>query len=544
MKGAVDSINRSCATHNQSIHRQMTGIIVPTIKRITTPIFYANASPHIGHLYSALIADVWKRNSLLKGEQCLLSTGTDEHGIKVLQAAEYASIPVTQYCDNVSGEFRALFHKSNIEFDMFIRTTQERHSVSVQSLWSRLESNGFIYKTKYEGWYDVREEAFLPRSDPRAQAAMGGEVDSGLQWVAEPNYKFALSKFQQRLRDWLLSSDVVITPETQRQDMLSFIDKGLEDISVSRVRSRSPWAIPVPGDTDQSVYVWLDALANYLTVSGYPEKKLRCWPPSVHVVGKDIMRFHAIYWPAFLMAAGLELPKCIVSHAHWLCSGTKMSKSLKNIVCPSSLINRFGVDAVRFYLMKGSVLTDDSSFSTALLRETVNSDLADTLGNLISRTCKLALDVERYPPVSSLLHPSLVELSEIFRVLPGKVDNAIEVFDMADALRLIVTSLHRVNAAFTYLEPWKLAKNRDQREELHNVLHISLEAIRITSILLLPFVPGTASLALNHIGIPEQYWTMSEAKCFGVGTIQSRGLSKERLILFTKIPAEDNPKNK
>ena len=357
-------------------------------KFITAPIFYVNAYPHIGHLYTAVLGDTFKRWFELKGISCKYSIGTDEHGLKVQLAALETQQKPLDFCDSVSQRFDYLFKIANISNSAFIRTTDSKHQQVVMKLWNKLTENGYIYKGEHEGWYSVSDEVFVPES---LVVQKGGQVYSketgkSLEWTTEENYKFKLSFFKDRLLDWLQSNENLIYPEIHQQNVIKQLEGGLSDISVSRLASKVSWGIPVPNNDNHVIYVWLDALANYLTAANYPSKEWdKNWPPTLQIVGKDILKFHAIYWPAFLMAAGMELPQKILSHGHWLVSKQKMSKSLGNGVDPLELISKFGEDAIRYFLVRDGHVEIDPEFTQNTVRRRYNHDLAGQLGNIVMR---------------------------------------------------------------------------------------------------------------------------------------------------------------
>jgi len=326
---------------------------------LTTPIYYVNDRPHIGHAYTTLACDVLARFMRLDGRDVHFLTGTDEHGQKVEKSAQAAGKDPQTFTDEVSQNFRKLADDMNYSHDDFIRTTEERHVRSAQAIWKAIDANGHIYLDSYSGWYSVRDEAFYAESeltdteDGKKVAPSGAEVE----WVEEPSYFFDLSKWQQPLLDFYAANPDFIGPDTRRNEVVSFVSGGLKDLSISRTSFK--WGIPVPGDEDHIMYVWLDALTNYITAVGYPDVESpdfsKYWPADLHMVGKDIVRFHAVYWPAFLMAAGLQPPKRIFAHGWLLNRGEKMSKSLGNVVLPEDLVSRYGLDPVRYYLLRGAL---------------------------------------------------------------------------------------------------------------------------------------------------------------------------------------------
>ena len=355
---------------------------------VTTPIYYVNDSPHIGHAYTTLACDALARFMRLDGRAVHFLTGTDEHGQKVEKAAADAGLDPQTFTDRVSQRFRDLAAAMNCSNDDFIRTTEERHKRSVAALWERLVASGDIYLGKYAGWYSVRDEAFYAESE-----LVGGAAPTGapVEWVEEPSYFFRLSAWQDRLLEFYRERPDFVLPATRMNEVTSFVKGGLQDLSVSR--TTFAWGIPVPGDPAHVMYVWLDALANYISALGFPDTEGELyrtfWPANFHVVGKDILRFHAVYWPAFLMSAGLEPPKQVFAHGWWTVEGQKMSKSLGNVVSPASLIEKYGLDQTRYFLLREIAFGSDGDFSNAAMVRRINHDLANDYGNLAQRVLSM-----------------------------------------------------------------------------------------------------------------------------------------------------------
>ncbi|HEY0181620.1 MAG TPA: methionine--tRNA ligase, partial [Rhodopila sp.] len=359
---------------------------------VTTPIYYVNGAPHIGHAYTSIAADVMARFKRLDGFDVFFLTGTDEHGQKVEQAAAAAGVDPQTFTDGVSADFRAMSDKMGVSYDDWIRTTEERHKVSCAELWRRIERNGDIYLGHYEGWYAVRDEAFYDESELTTRPDGSRVAPSGapVEWVKEPSYFFRLSAWQDRLLRFYEENPDFIAPTSRRNEVISFVKGGLLDLSISRTTFN--WGIPVPGAPGHVMYVWLDALNNYVTACGFPDEtapRWRFWPADVHFVGKDIIRFHAVYWPAFLMAAGLPVPKRVTSNGWWLMDGEKMSKSLGNVVEPRKLAEIFGLDQIRYFLLREKPFGADGSLSHAAIISRINVDLANDLGNLAQRSLSL-----------------------------------------------------------------------------------------------------------------------------------------------------------
>ena len=357
---------------------------------LSTPIYYVNDSPHIGHAYTSLACDVLARFMRLDGRDVLFLTGTDEHGQKVQKSAAAAGMEPQAFVDGVSARFRALGEVMGYSNDDFIRTTEARHTRSCQELWRRIANNGHIYLGKYAGWYAVREEAFYAESEVTA-GPDGGRVTltggSPVEWVEEPSYFFRLSAWQEPLLAFYEKHPQAVAPESRRNEVMSFVSGGLNDLSISR--ASLDWGIPVPGDPDHTMYVWLDALTNYISGAGFPDTESDLyrtyWPADLHMVGKDILRFHAVYWPAFLMAAGVEPPTRVFAHGWWTIEGEKMSKSLGNAIDPHHIVARYGLDAVRYFLLRALPFGSDGDFSHQAIVGRMNADLANDYGNLAQR---------------------------------------------------------------------------------------------------------------------------------------------------------------
>ncbi|XP_076454257.1 methionine--tRNA ligase, mitochondrial-like [Babylonia areolata] len=515
-------VTRSCCCHQnrQEVVSPGTSIDQPPFY-ITTPIFYVNAAPHIGHLYTALLADVVARWQRLKGRQTVcFSVGTDEHGLKIQQAAEKAGASPSDYCDRVSQQFKDLFDQTNISYDDFIRTTQPRHYEAVQTFWETLSRRGHIYKGGYEGWYCVSDEAFLTEEEVQDGVTPDGQhakvsVASGqpVVWMTEENYMFRLTAFRKELTSWLDSK--AVQPPQFESLVRSWLDD-LRDLSVSRQRQRLSWGIPVPGDTTQTVYVWLDALVSYLTVAGYPHNlRPGVWPPACQVIGKDILRFHAVYWPAFLLAAGMSPPRLLLCHSHWLVDGHKMSKSRGNIVDPLERLGRYSADGLRYFLLREGSLASDGNYSDARAVERINSELVNSLGNLLSRTTAPSVNRQQeFPPMvpdsdlRQYLSESDLEMYWSLQRLPEQVDELYERFAFPRAIDLLMGHVHWANALVQLHQPWTLVKAEDSdgasRRHLGVVLHVAMETLRVCGVLLQPLVPQLADRLLTRLGVCQE----------------------------------------
>jgi methionyl-tRNA synthetase len=476
---------------------------------ISTPIYYINAVPHLGHAYTTLVADAVARAHRLMGEEVFFLTGTDEHGQKVERAAQKAGLEPKAFADQIAQSFIDLLPELNASQDDFIRTTEPRHYAAAQALWRRVRDNGYIYKDKYEGWYCTVDEVFVPETqlvDGRCPIC-GNPVEK----IAEESYFFRLSAFQQPLLEYYRNNPEFVIPAIRRNEMISFLEAGLDDLSVSR--TSFTWGVPVPDDPAHVMYVWFDALTNYMTAVGYgsevaadAERFARYWPADVHLIGKEIVRQHAIYWPAFLLAAGLPLPRQIVSHGWWLMEGAKMSKSRGNVVRPHEYIARFGLDAVRYFVYREMVFGQDASFTDEAILTRYNADLANDLGNLASRVTTLIHRTcgGRVPtPDARLLERdderAVVEAASR---LVDQVKASIGGFQLSAALRDIWELVGTTNRYIVAREPWKLAKDADRRAELETSLYVPADALRIIAELLRPFMPGTAGRTLDMLGHP------------------------------------------
>ena len=470
---------------------------------ITTPIYYVNADPHIGTAYTTLACDVLARFKRLEGYRVKFLTGTDEHGQKIERSAQKANLDTQGFVDKVAERFENLFKLMNISNDDFIRTTEPRHKDCAIEFWNILQKNGHIYLGKYSGWYSVSDEAFYSEDE-----LIGGKAPTGaeVEWLEEESYFFNLSKWQDKLLDFYEKNPEFVFPKYRFNEIISFVKGGLNDLSISRVSFE--WGIPVPGNLKHIIYVWLDALTNYVAALGFPNlsKDFRqFWPADVHMMGKDITKFHAIYWPAFLMAAGIELPKQIVSHGWWLNEGEKISKSLGNVIDPIELIKDYGLDQVRYYLMREISFGNDGSFSHSSFVSRVNSELSNKIGNLVQRTLSMVYKncPQGIPHYSKDKINKLYVETDILKEaldLFGKVKSKIDQYQFHKALEDIVSFVDQVNIFIDQEAPWGLKKiNPDRMEE---VLYIVLESVRYFSVLLVVFIPDSANKILDQLLVP------------------------------------------
>ncbi|KAI9260559.1 tRNA synthetases class I (M)-domain-containing protein [Phascolomyces articulosus] len=500
---------------------------------ITTPIYYVNAVPHIGHLYSSVIADTLKRYYALKGADAYLCTGTDEHGLKIQQAAAKNNAPPIEFCNQVSKSFKELSDAADISYTSFIRTTEPRHAKAVAALWTELEKKGYIYKGKHEGWYAVSDEAFYASNqvqeavDEKTGEKIMVSTESGqrVEWTEEENYKFKLSAFEEPLLKWIDDNPTAIVPSNRKNEVTQWIKQGLADLSISRLRSRLDWGIPVPNDPGHTIYVWLDALTNYLTVNGYPwittennkgegtqnSKITNAWPADVHVVGKDIVRFHAIYWPAFLMAAQLPLPKQILAHAHWTMGKQKMSKSRGNVADPFQVMNTYGVDPVRYYLVRDGGFADDGDYSEENIIKRYK-DLAGQLGNLLNRCTAPSLNPNATIPATPKNSDARDEtLRTKLAELPGIFDESFESREFGKGISAVFDMLAEANKNFQDNKPWDLVKDPSQKERLDQVIYHAIESCRVAGILLQPVLPSKMNTLLTRLGVPSEKRSLLDA---------------------------------
>ena len=478
---------------------------------LTTPIYYVNDAPHIGHAYTTLACDVLARFKRLDGYSVKFLTGTDEHGQKVEKSAAAAGIDPKVFTDTVSQNFRDLADVMGFSHDDFIRTTQERHKRAAQEIWKRLVERDEIYLDSYSGWYAVRDEAFYTEAElttgegGKKIAPSGAEVE----WVEEPSYFFRLSAWQDRLLKFYDDNPDFILPKTRRNEVVSFVSGGLLDLSVSRTTFK--WGVPVPGDEDHIMYVWLDALTNYITGVGFPEtgsgEYADFWPADLHMVGKDILRFHAVYWPAFLMAAGLEPPKRVFAHGWWTNEGEKISKSVGNVIDPLELVEKYGLDAVRYFLLREVPFGNDGDFSHQAMINRMNSELANDYGNLVQRVLSMtAKNCDGSTPSPGPLTDADEELLSAAHGLVGQVREAMDIQAFHVALEAIWAVVRTANGYVDAQAPWKLAKEDTGR--MATVLYVLAETIRHLALLTQPFMPGASGKILDQLAVPEDARTL------------------------------------
>jgi methionyl-tRNA synthetase len=473
---------------------------------ITTAISYPNGLPHIGHAYEAIATDVVARFQRAMGRDVYFQTGTDEHGLKMAQAARDRGISPIELADEMSSIFREMDEYLDISFDRFIRTTEPDHHRASQAIWSAMAERGDLYRGRYEGWYSVRDEAYYDEAE--LVEGEGGDrlspQSTPVEWTVEESWFFRLSAYQDRLLAHYRDHPEFIRPESRRNEVLRFVEGGLSDLSVSR--TSFDWGVKVPGDERHVMYVWLDALTNYITGVGYPdtdsEAYRRFWPADLHVIGKDVVRFHAVYWPAFLMSAGLELPRTVFGHGHVLLRGEKMSKSVGNVVDPKGLVEAFGADAVRYFLLRDVVFGQDGSYSPEAIVTRVNADLANSFGNLAQRTLSfivkncggaLPLGGKGDPADEALLASVRRATAEELPALFGELQ-------LSQGIEAWIRAVFACNQYIDAQAPWALRKTDPER--MTAVLAILCEAIADLAIAIAPVVPGSAAKLLDQMGVP------------------------------------------
>ena len=473
---------------------------------ITTPIYYPSAKPHMGHAYSSIVADFFARFKRIDGFKVHFLTGTDEHGLKIQRAAESKNIDPQIFCDEISQTFRNLSNTLNLSNTDFIRTTEDRHKKTVQYLWSQLEKNGDIYLSKYSGWYSVSDEAFYTEEEISEKEDNKIATSSGslVEWIEEESYFFRLSKWQDNLLEYYKNNPDFISPKSRKNEVISFVKSGLKDLSISR--KAFSWGIKVPNNPEHVIYVWLDALTNYISALNYPNTDddlfKNFWPASVHLIGKDILRFHAVYWPAFLMAAKITLPNKVYGHG-WILSGDeKMSKSKGNILDPLDIIETYGLDPLRYYLIKEVSFGNDGNISQDRLEDCINSDLANNYGNLCQRVTAFAEKncQSKVPDIKNFIEEDLLMLnkfSDNMSLIRKEIDNQ----NINYYINFIINALFEANKYFNDQEPWK---KKDDPQRLATIIYTSLEMIRKITFMLYPIIPESAIKALNIFGLKEE----------------------------------------
>jgi len=503
---------------------------------ITTPIYYPSGSPHIGHAYSSIFADVFARFKRNDKKNVFFLTGTDEHGLKIQKSAEKNNLDPKEYCNKISKVFLDLNKKLSLSNDDFIRTTERRHHIAVTELWNRLLKSGDIYLSKYKGWYSISDEAFYQPDEIINKDGKNYSVFSGslVEWVEEESFFFRLSSWENKLLDFYNKQPEFILPESRKNEVISFVKGGLKDLSISR--TSFSWGIKVPNNDNHVIYVWLDALTNYLSALNYPDQNNQLfktfWPASLHVIGKDILRFHAVYWPAFLLAADIKPPKRIFSHG-WILSGDKkMSKSKGNILDPIEIIDKYGVDQIRYYLMKEVSHGSDGNISLNNLETCINSDLANNFGNLCQRVFSFVKNYCNYEVIkNNNISPNDKKLLEETNALTKNLRNEMDKQNLNNYIKSVIKISFLTNKYINDEEPWKLKSTNV--EKMNNILHISLDQIGKIAILLNPIIPLATNMVFKALKLKEKDINFSflDNKTLLVDKIKINNLD----ILFKKI---------
>ena len=503
---------------------------------ITTPIYYPSGKPHMGHAYSSIIADIFARFKKLEGYNVLFLTGTDEHGLKIQREAEKNKKDPEKFCDELSKNFRDLTKILNLSNNDFIRTTEPRHHKSVNEIWNRLVNSGDIYLDKYSGWYSISDEAYYDEDEideingKKVSKTSGSTVD----WVEEDSYFFKLSAWSEKLLKFYSDNDDFILPKSRKNEVINFVKKGLKDLSVSR--TSFTWGIPVPNNNKHVIYVWLDALTNYLSALNFPDikdqKYKNFWPADVHIIGKDILRFHAVYWPAFLLAANINPPKRIFGHGWILSDDKKMSKSLGNILDPIEIINSYGVDQLRYYLIKEVSLGNDGSISMENLKNCINNDLANNYGNLCQRVFSFIKKncSNKIPKPTTLSESDNAFLNKLKKNVPNLI-NLMNKQNLNEYIKEVVNYSFDANKYFNDSEPWALKKKDPVK--MQNILFTICEQIKNISILLHSIIPISTGKVLETMNIQAEKISIkhiNNLKCFD-HDIEIQNLK----ILFNKI---------
>jgi methionyl-tRNA synthetase len=484
---------------------------------ITTAIAYPNGAPHIGHAYEAIATDALARFQRLDGKDVFFLTGTDEHGLKMIQTAQSEGMSPLDLATRNAGRFKEMDQGLNVSFDRFIRTSEEQHHRSVQEIWKRMEANGDIYLSSYAGWYSVRDEAYYAEDETTVgeDKVRRGPQGTPVEWVEEKSYFFKLSAYQDKLLALYQNQPDFIGPDSRKNEVVSFVKSGLRDLSISR--TTFDWGVKVPGAPEHVMYVWVDALTNYITGLGFPDESdanWRYWPADVHIIGKDIIRFHAVYWPAFLMSAGIALPKRVFAHGFLFSRGEKMSKSVGNVVDPSSLADQYGVDQLRYFLLREVPFGQDGSYNHEAIAARINADLANDLGNLAQRSLSMIAK-----QLGGVL-PEPGAFSDNDKAILAQADAMIALARTAMATQQIHQALNAVwavvaeaNRYFAGEAPWALAKTDPERQK--TVLYVTAEVVRQVAILAQPVMPDSCAKMLDVLGVPAD---QRDFACLGGGT--------------------------
>ena len=509
---------------------------------ITTPIYYPNAAPHVGTAYSTIVCDVVARYKRLTGYDVKFLTGVDEHGQKIQEAADKNGYTPQQWVDKMSLNFTTLWEKLNISNTDFMRTTQERHINSVREIVKRVNDNGDIYKGEYWGKYCVSEETFVPENQLVDGKYMGKEVID----VKEVSYFFKLSKYEDALLKYIEEHPEFIKPEGKKNEVVAFIKQGLQDLSISR--TTFDWGIPLELEEGHVIYVWFDALTNYLTGAGFakdPEEFANVWTNGTvnHVIGKDILRFHAIIWPAMLMSAGIKLPETIAAHGWWTVEGEKMSKSLGNVVNPAEEVEKYGLDPFRYYLMREATYGQDADYSKRAMVQRINSDLANDLGNLLNRTIGMQ---KKYFDSKVVLNEVTdtfdAEIKALWEEVLVNVEKRMNEYQFSEALKEIWKFISRMNKYIDECEPWKLAQDEASKDRLSTVMYNLVEGLYKIAALISPFMPDTAQKMLNQLGleVDAEKMKLEDVKAWGAYPVGGKLNAAEPI--FPRVEFEEEPK--
>ena len=484
---------------------------------LTTAISYPNGAPHIGHAYELIASDAIARFKRLDGFEVFFLTGTDEHGQKMLQTAQKEGIEVRALADRNAANFKNMAQALNASNDDFIRTTEDRHRLSCQAIWKRMEEAGDIYLATYAGWYSVRDEAYYTEAETTVgtDGVRRGPQGSPVEWVEEESYFFRLSKFQEPLLKHYQDHPDFIGPDERRNEITSFVKSGLKDLSVSR--TAFDWGIPVPGNPKHVMYVWVDALTNYLTATGFPDEQAErkhFWPADVHIIGKDIVRFHTVYWPAFLMSAGLPLPKRVFGHGFLFNRGEKMSKSVGNVIDPFTLAAHYGVDQLRYFFLREVPFGQDGNYSHEAIVTRINADLANDLGNLAQRSLSMiAKNLEGKAPQLQNLLPQDEAILALADALPEKCRHLMQNFALHQILGEIWRVVAEANRYFATEEPWIIRKTDQARFEV--ILAVTSEVLRAVAIMAQPVMPVACAKLLDLLGVPDSARDFSQVGAKG-----------------------------
>ena len=509
---------------------------------ITTPIYYPNAAPHVGTAYTTIICDVVARYKKLIGNEVSFMTGVDEHGQKIQEAAEKNGFTPQQWVDKMSFNFTTLWEKLNISNTDFLRTTQERHLKTVREIIKKVYDKGDIYRGEYVGKYSVSEETFVPENQLVDGKYMGKEVID----VKETSYFFKLSKYENALLEHIEKNSDFIKPEGKKNEVIAFIKQGLQDLSISR--TTFDWGIPLELEEGHIIYVWFDALNIYLTGAGFSTDMAqfdKFWTNGTvnHVVGKDILRFHAIIWPAMLMSAGIKLPDTIAAHGWWTVEGEKMSKSLGNVVNPEEEVEKYGLDAFRYYLMREATFGQDADNSKKAMIQRINADLANDLGNLLNRTIGMQKKYFNSEVVLNEVEENFdVEVKELWKITLNDLDKHINNYQFSEALKDIWKFISRMNKYIDECEPWKLSKDESQKDRLSTVMYNLIDSLYKIAVLISPFMPETAQKMINQLGLHKDVTKLHLEDIKDWKSYPARNRLNEAVPLFPRIELEEEPK--